>query len=84
MLTTTSTNLCEHCLHSAHPNFILIMLNYLEQYAVQKGYSPREIYQTKSNSESLDSIIDRKRDYPSRFTSYEEYLDALHEYLNGA
>ena len=69
--------------NEAHPNFILIMLNYLEKYAVQKGYSPREIYQTKSNSESLDSIIDRKRDYPSRFTSYEEYLDALHEYLNG-
>ncbi len=58
------------------------MLNYLEQYAVQKGYSPREIYQTKSNSEHLSEIIDRKRDYPSRFTSYEEYLDALHDYLN--
>ena len=60
------------------------MLNYLEQYAVQKGYTLREIHSTKSNSESLDSIIDRKRDYPSRFTSYEEYLEALHEYLNGA
>ena len=59
------------------------MLNYLEKYAVQKGYSPREIYQTKSNSETLAEIIDRRRDYPSRFSSYEEYLDALHDYLNG-
>jgi hypothetical protein len=59
------------------------MLNYLEQYGVAKGYSVRELHETKSNSESLDSIIDRKRDYPSRFSSYEEYLDALHDYING-
>ena len=59
------------------------MLNYLEQYAVQKGYSPREIYQTKSNSEHLSEVIERQQSYPDRFTSYEEYLDALHDYLNG-
>ena len=59
------------------------MLNYLEKYAVQKGYSAREIYKTKSNSETLAEIIDRRRDFPSRFSSYEEYIDALHDYLNG-
>tara|TARA_Y100000593_G_scaffold82647_1_gene155401 strand:- start:87 stop:245 length:159 start_codon:yes stop_codon:yes gene_type:complete len=52
------------------------MLNYLEKYGVQKGYSLRELRSTKCK----ESI----KDYPSRFTSYEEYCDALHEYLNGA
>ena len=56
------------------------MLNYLEKYAVQKGYSPREIYQTKSNSEHLSEVIDRQQSYPDRFSSYEEYLDALQDY----
>ena len=52
------------------------MLNYLEKYGVQKGYSVRELHSTKCK--------ESKKDYPSRFTSYEEYIDALHEYLNGA
>ena len=52
------------------------MLNYLEQYGVAKGYSVRELHSGKCNVS--------KKDYPSRFTSYEEYLEALHEYLNGA
>ena len=75
MLTTTSTNLCEHCLHSAHPNSILIMYNYLEEYGISKGYSIRELHSTKCKVSA--------RYYPSRFTSYDEYLDALHDYLNG-
>ena len=52
------------------------MLNYLEEYGVSKGYSVRELHETKCKQS--------KKDYPSRFTSYDEYLDALHEYLNGA
>ena len=50
--------------------------NYLEEYGVAKGYSVRELHETKCKQS--------KKDYPSRFTSYEEYLDALHDYLNGA
>ena len=75
-LISTLTNLCNHCLHSADLYFILIMLNYLEKYGVQKGYSVRELHSTKCK--------ESKKDYPSRFTSYEEYIDALHDYLNGA
>ena len=52
------------------------MLNYLEKYAVQKVYTVRELHETKYKEST--------KDYPSRFTSYEEYLDALHDYLNGA
>ena len=52
------------------------MLNYLEQYGVQKGYSVRELHETK--------CTESNKDYPSIFTSYEEYTDALHDYLNGA
>ena len=52
------------------------MLNYLEKYGVQKGYSLREIRSSKCK----ESI----KDYPSRFTSYEEYVAALDEYLAGA
>ena len=52
------------------------MLNYLEEYGISKGYSIRELHSTKCKVSA--------RYYPSRFTSYEEYIDALHDYLNGA
>ena len=51
------------------------MLNYLEKYGVAKGYSVRELHETKCKQST--------QDYPSRFSSYEEYLDAFHDYLNG-
>ena len=51
------------------------MLNYLEKYGVSKGYSVRELHETKCKESN--------KDYPSRFTSYEEYIDALHDYMNG-
>ena len=50
------------------------MLNYLEQYGVSKGYSVRELHESKVN---------QTKSYPDRFDSYEEYIDALHDYING-
>ena len=51
------------------------MLNYLEQYGVSKGYLVRELHSTKVNKSD--------KDYPDRYDTYEEYLEALHDYLNG-
>ena len=50
------------------------MLNYLEEYGVAKGYSVRELHETKVTTD---------RTYPDRYDSYEEYIDALHDYMNG-
>ena len=50
------------------------MLNYLEQYGVAKGYSVRELHATKNT---------HSQEYPDRYDTYEEYLEALHDYLNG-
>ena len=61
-------------LTTKHTLFKLIMLNYLEQYGVSKGYSVRELHESKVN---------QTKSYPDRYDSYEEYIDALHDYLNG-
>ena len=48
------------------------LLNEFYPQISQKGYTSREV-----------SKPDTSRDFPDRFDSYEEYQDALHEFLNG-
>ncbi len=50
------------------------MLNVYEKYGLQKGYSLRELRAPKVTTD---------RTYPDRYDSYEEYIDALHDYMNG-
>ena len=37
-------------------------------------------YLDRLDDKDIDGL---EKDYPSRFASYEEYIDALHDYLNG-
>ena len=50
------------------------MLNCFEKYGLQKGYTLREIHASKVTTD---------RTYPDRYDTYDEYLNALHDYLNG-
>ena len=50
------------------------MLNNYELYGIQKGYSLREIRASK---------VTKDKSYPDRYDTYDEYLNALHDYLNG-
>ena len=61
-------------LTSSTPLFYFIMLNCFEKYGLQKGYTLREIHASKVTTD---------RTYPDRYDSYEEYQDALHDYMNG-
>ena len=49
--------------------------NYLEEYGVAKGYSVRELRQKK-----VTTIPDNMKD---RYKTFEEYSDAIHDFLNG-
>ena len=67
-------SIVQQLLTSSTPLFYLIMLNCFEKYGLQKGYTLREIHATKVTTD---------RTYPDRYDSYEEYQDALHDYMNG-
>lgn len=48
------------------------LLNEFYPQLAQKGYTAREVSKPSTS-----------RDFPDRFDSYEEYQDALHDFLNG-
>ena len=48
------------------------LLNEFYPQISQKGYTSREV-----------SKPDTSREFPDRYDSYEEYTDALHDFLNG-
>ena len=48
------------------------ILNEFYPQLAQKGYTAREV-----------SKPDTSRDFPDRYDSYEEYTEALHEFMNG-
>ena len=41
------------------------------QYYQQKGYTPQEVSRPSTN-----------KNFPSKFNSYDEYLEELHQWLN--
>jgi len=49
--------------------------NWIEEYGVSKGYSVRELHQTK-----VTAIPDNLKD---KYNSIDEYFDDIHNYING-
>ena len=49
--------------------------NWIEEYGVAKGYSVRELRQRK-----VTTIPDNMKD---KYKTFEEYSEALHDFLNG-
>ena len=52
------------------------MDNYITRYANEKGYSTRECYNPIRNTEVPD-------DFKHKYSTYDEYIDALADYING-
>jgi len=48
------------------------LLNEFYPQLAQKGYTAREVSKPSTS-----------RDFPDRYSSYEEYQEALHDFLNG-
>ena len=54
----------------------MMMDNYITRYANEKGYSTRECYKPIRITEVPDQ-------FKHKYSSYDEYIDALADYING-
>ena len=52
------------------------MENYITRYANEKGYSTRECYKPIRITEVPD-------EFKHKYSTYDEYIDALADYING-